>query len=129
MAARWRYFLTGRHPERAEEGTSTLLRLRDGAPLLTAEMASATGGWTQTDRMWREHFLGSDDWFTEVDVDRARHVVEAWVRIGLFRVPTDLDAPGPGEDAVTAARAADEQAEAVWRDVRTPPGAQELDLG
>lgn len=127
MAERWRYFLT--RPERLADGLTTVFRLREGAPLLTLEMAGA-GQWQRSDRMWREHYLGSmDDEFHEVQREEAAAVLQRYLETGWFPAVPDLDAPGPDEAEVDAARGLDAQADAVWRDVRTPPGAEDLDLG
>jgi len=126
MAARWRYFLTD--PQDAEEGYGSLLRLADGAPLLTAQMAMADGTWALTDRMWRVHFLGSEEEFTEIDRSRAQGVVQSWLTVRLLQQPPDLDAPGPDQEVVDAAQQADDRADAAWSDVRTPPGVEGLEL-
>ena len=124
MAGRWRYFLT--EPEQVEDGFTMVFRLREGAPLLTLQMAGS-GVWSPSDRMYRVHFLGTiDDEFHEVDRDRALAVLERYVELGYFGSVPDLDAPGPGEDTVAAAREADESADAAWRDVRRPPGTGTL---
>jgi hypothetical protein len=128
MAARWQYFLTGRQPELAQEGRGSLIRLHEGAPLLTAQMALASGEWALTDRMWREHYMGSDDRFTQVDAARARTVLESWVELRLFQTAPDLEAPGPDEASVRAAQQADARGDAAWRDVSTPQGAQDLEF-
>lgn len=125
MAERWRYFLTG--PELLEQGLTRVYRLREGAPLLTLELAG--GRWQRSDAMWRQHYLGStDDEFHEVTREEAEAVLRRYLETGWYpRIP-DLDDPGPDESEVAAARAADEQADAAWRDVRTPPGVEDLDL-
>ena len=109
------------------DGFTMVFRMLEGAPLLTLEMAGAV--WATTDRMWRAHYLGSmDDDFHEVAPEEAAAVLRRYLAIGWFpRIP-DLDAPGPDEALIAAARGYDERGDAAWRDVRTPPGADNLDL-
>ena len=124
MAAGWRSFLT--EPDHVEEGLANVFRLGEGAPLLTLEMATATGGWTGSDMMWRVHFLGSEHEFHEVGPEQARAVLDRYVALGYIAQAADLEAPGPAADLVDAAREADAQADAAWRDVPTPPGAEDI---
>jgi hypothetical protein len=120
MAGRWRYFLT--QPHRIDEGFTCVFRLREGAPLLTLEMAGG-GVWSRSDRMYRVHSLGSDDdGFHEVDREQAAAVLQNYFKRGYLKSAPDLDAPGPDEEFTAAAQEADDQADAAWRDVPRPPG-------
>lgn len=121
MAGSWRYFLT--RPGRVTEAATRVFRLREGAPLLTLQMAGS-GVWSLSDQMHRAHFLGSDDdEFHEVDRAEALAVLQQYVDLGYFTAVPDLDDPGPDEDFVTAAREIDDRAERIWSQVPRPPGA------
>jgi hypothetical protein len=114
-------------PERVEDGFADVFRMREGAGLLTLEMAGV-GVWSRSDRMYRVHFLGTiDDEFCEVDRDRAAAVLQRYLELGYYERIPDLDAPGPDDEFVAAAQEADDSADAAWRDVRTPPGVENLD--
>jgi hypothetical protein len=120
MVGRWRYFLTC--PDRIEDGFTAVFRLREGAPLLSLEMAGV-GVWARSDRMYRVHFFGSDDdEFHEVDRDQAAAVLRNYLQRGYFSSLPDLDAPGLDDEFIAAAQEADDQADAAWRDVSRPPG-------
>jgi hypothetical protein len=125
MAGRWRYFLT--EPDLVEEGFTGVFRMREGAPLLTLEMAGG-GAWARSDRLYRVHYRGTiDDEFHEVDRERAAAVLQRYLELGYYKGIPDLDAPGPDDEFVAAAQEADDSADAAWRDVRTPPGVENLD--
>lgn len=55
--------------ECVEEGISMLIWIVEGVLLFMVEMVLVFGGWMFIDWMWREHFLGFDDFFIEVGVD------------------------------------------------------------
>lgn len=109
-------------PDRLEDGLTSVYRLREGAPLLTLEMAGF-GAWGRSDTMYRVHYRGTIDEFHEVDRECAAAVLQRYLELGYFKRIPDLDAPGPDDEFVAAAEAADADADAAWRDVRTPPGA------
>jgi len=129
----WRYFLRfgdddlsaeGQAAE-ADAGRAAMYRLPVGAPVSLLEALMGEGVWQVTDVMWRAKYLGSDYEFTEITPERAEELMRRWVEIGR------LDAMPSQEWSITAELAEyltglDAQAQAQWRDVARPPGAEDV---
>lgn len=129
----WHYFLSAHGEpepevqELAERGNAGIYRLPVGAPVALLEGLQRRDPyeWTWSDEMWRAHYLGSDNEFIEISPERAHEIFTLWVEKGIV--------PGypPEESPITPELAQyltglDEQAQAQWRDVPTPPGAEGL---
>jgi hypothetical protein len=134
---RWRYFLSfgigagdqldaEQQVVAADAGRAGMTRLPVGARVALAEsLRGREGRWWASDLMWRAKYLGSDYEFTEVSAERAQELLERWVRIGrLERMPSQETTITP-ELAQHLTRI-DAEAEARWRDVPTPPGAEDI---
>lgn len=129
----WRYFLrvvVGEQEQleqMVESGRVAVYRLPVGAPVSLLESLQRRGEyvWKPSDLMWRAHYLGSDYEFTEISPERAHELFTRWVAQGV------LPAYPPEESPITPEIARhlsglDEQAQAAWRDVPTPPGAEDV---
>ena len=121
----WQYYLSGETPERAGDGKAGLVRLPVGAGVALAEMLMPSGEWTHSDILYRQKYQGSWDETVEIDGERAHQVIRRWVEIGrIAKLPSD-ESSLPA-DVANALSEIDRQAEAVWRTVPVPPGAEDI---
>jgi hypothetical protein len=122
---KWQYYLSGDTPERADEGKSGLIRVPVGAPVSLAEQLGRSGDWNLTDRLWRQKYLGSWNETTEIEQERAEQLMRRWVEIGrIKKLPSDESTTPP--EIIAELSGMDSRADAIWHDVPTPPGAEDI---
>jgi hypothetical protein len=125
---RWQYYLSGDTPELADDGKAGLIRLPVGARVARAEMLLRSGDWVHSDILYKQKYQGSWDETVEIDEDRAAGLMRRWLDIGrIEKLPSDE--PSIPSEVANELTGLDEQAEARWRGVPTPPGADDIGEG